>query len=84
LGRDLLYLAGLSGWLSYHPSYFPFSRWIENCPQLQLYLRGIDMPSRTIDIVGCSFVYNESCPMDIGVPPSVLQLLGTLQIKSLA
>jgi hypothetical protein len=65
----LVFLAGLSCWQSHHLSYFPFLRCTENCPQLQLWLRGKDMPSLIFDKVSFSFVHYESCVMGIGTPP---------------
>jgi len=69
MGGDLVFLAGLSCWRSHHPSYFPFSWCTENCPWLQLWLSGKDMPSLIFDKVSFSLVHYESCAMGIGNPP---------------
>jgi len=42
------------------------------------------MPSLMFDKVGLGLVYYESCVMGIGIPPSVPQLSGTLQMEFLA
>jgi hypothetical protein len=52
----------------------------DNCPQLQLWLRGNDMPSLIFDKVGLSLVHYESCVMGIGIP-SEPQLSDTLQME---
>lgn len=59
VGGNLVFLTGLSCWQTQHPSYYPLSRWTENCLWLLLQLRGKDIHSLIFNKVGFSLVYYE-------------------------